>query len=162
MSKNAVTIEQLKIACQNVLDLRAAGMSNNLAIRNLEQFANIYAKFKTLGHVSPDHALQYDRWSVAALKLEAENPGRKHGEYLRVEHGTPRRKFAEMVLDGFLSGKLTTVWLDDLCEMKWRVAVITHEEDSRFPRSKALDDPEERWREAGIEVSVRPKAKAGK
>jgi len=162
MSKNAVTIEQLKIACRHVRELTNAGMTPNLAIRNLEQFVNIYAKFKTLGHASPDHALQYKRWSVEALKLEAANPGRKFGEYLRVEHGTPRRQFAKMVWKGFEEGNLTTEWLDDLCERKWRVAVITHEEDRRLPRSEAMNDPEERWRTAKIEMSDRTGVNADK
>lgn len=155
MSKNAVTIDQLGIACQNVLDLIAAGMSENLAIRNLEQFANIYAKLRQYGHVNPDHASQFERWSVAAIEAELANPGRPYGEYLRVEHGTPRRQFARMVLGGFEAGQLTPEWLDDLCDRKWRVAVITHEEDRRLNRSKACDDPEERWKQAGIDLSVR-------
>jgi len=150
MSKNAITLEQLRIACRNVSELRAAGMTENLAIRNLEQFANIYAKIRHVGHASPDHARQYDRWSVKALEAEAANPGRRHGEYLRVEHGTPRRQFARMVLAGYENGLLTDEWLNDLCDGRWRVAVITHEEDKMLSRSAAMDDPEARWKAAGI------------
>ena len=151
MSKNAVTVEQLAIACRNVGELRAAGMSENLAIRNLEQFANMYAKLRHPGHLSPDHVRQYRRWSLKALEAEAANPGRRHGEYLRVEHGTPRRQFARMVLSGFESGSLSEEWLNDLCDRMWRVAVITHEEDRLLCRSSDMGDPEARWRSAGIE-----------
>jgi len=44
MSKNAITIEQLNTACRHVIELMDAGMTENLAIRNLELFANVYAK----------------------------------------------------------------------------------------------------------------------
>lgn len=160
MSKNAVTLEQLEIACRNVIELRAAGMTENLAIRNLEQFANIYAKLHHLGHASPDHANQYDQWSLKALEAEAANPGRRHGEYLRVEHGTPRRQFARLVLAGFEKGVLSEDWLNDLCDRRWRVAVITHEEDRLLNRSSVADDPEERWKSAGIEFGRNTRTKA--
>ena len=156
MSKNAGTIEQIMIACKNFYDLKAAGVTENLAIRVLELLANSYAKYRKLGHTRVDHVSQYERWSLRAIEAERSNPGRKSGEYLRVEHGTPRRQFARMILQGFEHGHLTKDWLDDLCDRMWRVAVITHEEDRQLARSKACDDPEERWRDAGIELLVRP------
>ena len=46
MSKNAPTIEQLNFARRHVLELIDAGMAENLAIRSLEIYANVYAKYR--------------------------------------------------------------------------------------------------------------------
>jgi hypothetical protein len=153
MSKNALTIEQLKLACRHVLELIEAGMSENLAIRSLEIYANYYAKYRVLGKVTPDHADQYDYWSKAARKAKLANPNRPYGQYLRVEHGTPRRHFARLVLEAFKKQKLTKTWMNRVCDKRWKVAVVTHAEDKRLSeggRSTLLETPEARWSAAKI------------
>jgi hypothetical protein len=55
MSKNAVIVNQLKLACRHVEEMIAAGVTENLAIRTLELFADMYAKFKVIGNTSPHH-----------------------------------------------------------------------------------------------------------
>jgi hypothetical protein len=134
-------------------ELKKSKMSDNFAIRHLEFLANNYAKHNALGRLSPDHADEYKLWSKAALKAKRANPNRKYGEYLRVEHGTPRRRFAKMVYDTFQEGALNQKWMDKHCRALWRVAVITHEEDRRLNKLKKreFDTPEERWAEAGIQ-----------
>lgn len=154
MSKNQITLEQLNLACKHVLELRAAGMTENLAIRNLELFANVYAKLKIVGTASPDRADQFILWSKAAREARRERPDEKFGRYLRVEHGTPRRQFARLILEAYGKGELEREWLDALCDAKWKVAVITHEEDRRLnrtARSKLFASPEERWASAEID-----------
>ncbi len=153
MSKNAPTIEQLNIACRHVLELTDAGMTENLAIRSLEIYANVYAKYRVLGAASPDHAEEYEHWSKAARKAKAANPDRPYGQYLRVEHGTPRRHFARLVLDVFKKQKLTKTWMNRHCDKRWKVAVITHAEDKRLSeggRSTLFKTPEARWAAANI------------
>jgi hypothetical protein len=148
MSKNAPTIRQIKLTCRHVIELVDAGMTENLAIRNLELYANIYAKYLILGNTNPDHVDQYMLWSKAARKARVLRLKRASGQYLRVEHGTPRRQFARDVLEAFKKRKLTKKWLDNLCQRKWKVAVITHEEDKRLTkltRSKSFRTPESRW-----------------
>jgi hypothetical protein len=65
-SKNKLTTDQLKIACRHVRELRAAGVTENLAIRSLEQFADFYAKAHSGGSVTPHHVRQVHRrqWSM--------------------------------------------------------------------------------------------------
>jgi hypothetical protein len=153
-SKNAVTIEQLNITCRQVEELIDAGMTLNLAIRNLELFANVYAKMRVVGNSSPDHADQYETWSKAARKAKKDNPTLPYGQYLRVEHGTPRRQFARYVLEAFKKQRLTQEWMNKLCNKQWKVAVITHEEDKRLTklgRTKMFQNPELRWAAAKIE-----------
>jgi len=153
MSKNAVTLKQIEIACQHVEELLASGVTENLAIRTLELFTNSYAKFRILKSVSPDHASQYKLWSRAARAAKAAHPKKALGKYLRVEHGTPRRQFARLVLTRFRQGKLTERWMNTLCNKRWEVAVITLEEDarlSRVARSCLFDTPQERWEAAKI------------
>jgi hypothetical protein len=106
MSKNAITIEHLNITCRHVIELMDVGMTENLAIRSLELFANVYAKMRVVGSASPDYADQYKLWSKAALLAKATDPKQKYAEYLRVEHGTPRRQFARLVLGRFRKGRL--------------------------------------------------------
>jgi len=154
MSKNAHSIDQLKIACRHVIELMDAGVSENFAIRLLEQLSNMYAKYKALGSVTPDHVDDYVLWSRAALASKASNPSLAPGRHLRCEHGTPRREFARDVLAAYKDDKLTKEWLDQHCEAKWKVAVITHDEDLRLnkvARARAFATPEDRWRAAGIE-----------
>ena len=152
---NAITFEQLTTSCRHVHELMALGMTENLAIRNLEQFANIYAKVRIVGNASPDRADQYDVWSKAALKAKTGNPDKNFGQYVRVEHGTPRRKFARMVLSAFDKGALTDQALNELVDKYWKVAVITLEEDRQLNAvaRQDFDSPDERWRAVGIEFS---------
>ena len=149
MSKNVPTIKQLKIACRHVVELIEAGMTENLAIRSLEQYANIYAKYRIVGNANPDHVDQYKLWSKAASAALIAYPKRRVGDHLRVEHGTPRRQFARWVLKAFKGQRLTKEWMDKLCDRKWKVAVITHEEDKRLSklgRSKLFTTPQSRWK----------------
>lgn len=132
-------------------ELLHAGFTENIAIRLLEIGANIYAKNLIMGTTNPDHADQFSLWSKAARKAKKENPKLKYGQYLRIEHGTPRRGFARLVLEAFRHRKLTKPWMDKHCTGKWRVAVITHVEDARLARSKLYKSPEERWEVAKIE-----------
>lgn len=60
MGKNTISIEQLKILCRHVKELRAAGFSENIAIRPLELCANIYAKGRNMGTTNPDRADQFE------------------------------------------------------------------------------------------------------
>jgi hypothetical protein len=152
MSKNTITLPQIEAACRHVAELIKLGMTENLAIRNLELFANVYAKHRIIGSTSPDHVTQFPLWSQAA-RAHRENGGELGGRHLRVEHGTPRRQFARLVLKAFHEEALTQAWLDTLCEQRWKVAVITLDEDrrlNRLARSKLYDSPEERWQAAGI------------
>lgn len=153
-TKNAPTIDQLKIACRHVIELMDAGVSENLAIRTLELFANNYAKVRVVGHVSPDHVSQYTLWSKAARKIKAANPKGAYSQYLRVEHGTPRRSFARLVLVAYKKGKLTKRWMDSHCKKQWKCAVITREEDLRLnkiARAKPFASPDKRWAAAKID-----------
>jgi hypothetical protein len=153
MSKNVPTIEQLKIACRNVIELTDAGMTENLAIRNLELYANIYAKFRIVGNANPDHVNQYTLWSKAARAAWVAYPKRRVGDHLRVEHGTPRRQFARWILQAYKARKLTKKWLNELCDKRWKVAVVTHEEDkrlSRLGRGRLFRTPRSRWKAAEI------------
>jgi hypothetical protein len=56
MSKNAFTIEQLRLACSYFIKLIEAGVSENLAIKSLETYVNDYAKHRALGKIPPDDA----------------------------------------------------------------------------------------------------------
>jgi hypothetical protein len=153
MSKNAPTIGQIETACRQFVEMRGAGLSENMPIRLLEQLTDGYGKFRANGNVNPDHVDQYDLWSKAALAAKAANGDRACGQYLRCEHGTPRRDFARAVLAVFNEGKLTKEWMDAHCDAKWRVAVITHEEDGRLNKLKGTKfaSPEARWAAAKIE-----------
>lgn len=53
MSINAVTIDQLNLACCHTKEMMAAGVTENLAIRTLELFADVYAKLLMGGNASP-------------------------------------------------------------------------------------------------------------
>lgn len=152
MSKNAVAIKHLEIVCRSMQELRELGMTENLAIRHLEFLVNNYAKYKIVGKVSVDHVDEYKLWSKDASRQKKLHLHRRSGEYLRVEHGTPRRDFARLVLNQFEKGKLTEKWLDAKCKKLWKVAVITHEEDMRLNKFKTVKfkSPEARWAAAGI------------
>jgi hypothetical protein len=130
-SINSPTLNQLKLACRHVVEMREAGMTENVAIRMLEGLANGYAKFRVHNNCSPDHVDQFTYWSKAARKAKATNPKGAAGTYLRVEHSTPRRDFARDVLKAYKAGKLTERWMKNHCNKKWKIAVLTHEEDRR-------------------------------
>jgi hypothetical protein len=158
-SKNKLTTDHLKIACRHVRELRAAGVTENLAIRSLEQFADFYAKMHGGGSATPHHVRQVPRqqWSVAAREEYKRNPLAR----LRVEHGTPRRAFAKKVMDLFDNDNLTEDAMATLVKRFWKLAAITIEEDRRLnkvARSKATDSPDERWKEAGISFEDNPDA----
>lgn len=150
MSKNTLTIKQLEVLCRHVDELLDAGFTENIAIRLLELGSNIYAKDRIMGTTTPDHADQFKLWSKAAQKAKKMHPKWKYGRYLRIEHGTPRRQFARLVLKAFHDRKLTKSWMDKFCDTNWRVAIITHEEDARLARSKLCKSSEDRWKEAKI------------
>jgi hypothetical protein len=132
----------------------SAGVTENLAIRTLELFADVYAKFHVIGNTSPHSVRQVKLWSVKARALLTATPDAKPRDYLRVEHGTPRRGFARKLLALYQKNELTAATMVELVDRDYRLAVITLEEDqylNRIARSKMFDTPEERWAAAGIE-----------
>ena len=145
-----MTISQLKILCRHVRELIDAGFTENIAIRLLELGANIYAKDRNMGATNPDRADQFKLWSRDARKARRLHPKWKYGRYLRIEHGTPRRGFARLVLETFQHRKLTKSWMNKHCDRRWKVAVLTLEEDKRLNRSKLYKSPEARWKAARI------------
>ena len=155
-SKNSVSIEQLRLACRHVEELRAAGVTENLAIRTLELFADVYAKLHGGGSATPHHVSQVgdSSWSRKAKALREALPEAKPRDYYRVEHGTPRREFARAVLTLFKQEKLTERTMNALVRKHWRLAVLTLDECralDRIARSKMFKSPDERWAAAGIE-----------
>jgi len=156
VSKNAITIQQLQVACRHVEEMIGAGVTENLAIRTLELFADVHAKCHMggKGQTSPHHVGQVELWSVAAIKVRDATPQAKPRDALRVEHGTPRRSFARMILALHRKDNLNEKTVKELVERYWKLAVITLDEDQRLnkkARSKMFDTPEERWMAAGIE-----------
>jgi hypothetical protein len=107
VSKNKITIDQLLVACHHVEELREARVTENLAIRTLELFADVYAKLRVMGNANPNRASEVKLWSKAALDLKKARPNARANECFRVEHGTPRRAFARMVMDRYRDGALT-------------------------------------------------------
>jgi hypothetical protein len=152
MSKNRPTIEHLRIACRHVDELVAAGVTENHAIRTLELFADVYAKTHNGGSASPHHVDQVKFWSVQAIRLKQTRPQAKPKDWLRVEHGTPRRTFARKVMALFHQKKLTEQAMNRLVKRFWKLAVITLEEDGRLNKLSKLSfkTPEERWAAAAI------------
>jgi hypothetical protein len=124
-SINAPTFAQIKLACRRVIEMREAGITENIAIRQLELLANLWGKFRLLSHCSPDRADQFEYWSRAARKAKVTHPNAAYGTYLRVEHGTPRRDFAREVLAAYKAGKLTAQWMDRHCTAKYKIAIVT-------------------------------------
>jgi hypothetical protein len=155
MSKNAVTVDQLRLACWHFRDLRCAGVSENYAIRTLELMTDSYAVVVHGGVPSPHHVQRVPRpqWSQQARKVYDLNPKLRPKDNFVVEHGTPRRTFARAVLDLWKSGDLNSESLQDLAKKLWKLAVITIEEDgrlSKLPKKKLFDTPDARWAAAGI------------
>jgi hypothetical protein len=154
MSRNKPTIEHLRIACRHVDELVSAGVTENLAIRTLELFADLYAKTHNGGSAVPHHVSEVALWSVGARKFRVENPSAKPKDCLRVEHGTPRRAFARKVMELYHSDDVNEGSMATIVKRFWKLAVITVEEDSRLnkiARIKMFDTPELRWNAAGIE-----------
>ena len=154
MSKNTITVPQIELACRHVQEMISAGVTENLAIRILEHFVDVYAKLLTGGSATPHHVDQVGLWSVEALKIREEYPNAKPRNHFRVEHGTPRRHFARLVLELYEQQELTQERLNALVGRYWKLAVISLEEDKRLnkiARSKMYDTPEERWAAASIE-----------
>jgi hypothetical protein len=158
MSKNAITITQLQLACRHVQEMIAAGVTENLAIRPLELFSDVYAKLRVLGSTSPHHVKYVKLWSIKARALRDALPNAKPKDYFRVEHGTPQRSFARTVLSLYQNGELDEVTMDALVQRVYRLAVITIEEDktlNKMARSTVSTTPKARWRDAGIEFDPR-------
>lgn len=157
-SKNQLTLAHLNMACRHVKELMAAGVTENLAIRTLELFCDVYAKLLMGGSATPHHVNQVPRaqWSLAALEAIKQKPFSRVGDYLRVEHGTPRRAFALLVFDLYRKSRLTERRLKSLVHKSWKLAVVTLEEDlalNRIARSKSYACPDDRWRAAGIKFA---------
>ena len=153
MSKNAPTIAQIQLCCRHVVEMRATGMTENVAIRLLELLCVMYCKFRVIGKCTPDHVDQFTHWSKAGRLAKAANPTSKPGSYLRVEHGTPRRDFARDVLEAYKANTLTEDWLNNHCAAQFKVAVVTHEEDKRLNKlkGKRFATPDERWAAVNID-----------
>jgi hypothetical protein len=153
-SRNAISISHLDIACRHAEELIEAGITENLAIRTLELFTDVYAKLHNGGSATPHHVDHVELWSVEAMKLRKMTPDAKPRDHFRVEHGTPRRAFARMTMDLYRHGRLNEKGMNQLVKRYWKLAVITLEEDRRLnkvARSKVFKTPEERWAAAGIE-----------
>jgi hypothetical protein len=154
LSKNDVTIEQLKLVCRQEEELMVVGVTENYAIRLLELLSDTYAKIQSGGSATPHHVDQVGLWSVQALKIRDNNPDAKPRDHFRVEHGTPRRAFARLVLGLYQIGTLDEQNMLALVSKHWLLAVITLEEDRRLngiSRSKIFETPKERWAAAAIE-----------
>lgn len=133
-------------------------MTENHAIRILELLSDFYAKLARGGPAAPHHVkhVPTKQWSLAARKALDGDPDLKPKDHLRVEHGTPRRGFARMVLELYDQDTLTEENMAALVNQYWKLAVITVDEDarlSRFARSKVYATPDERWAAAGISFS---------
>jgi len=154
MSKNAITVDQLKLGCRHVEERMAAGVTENLAIRTLELFADVYAKLHVIGNASPHHVDQVELWSIKARGIRNAVPDVKPRDHFRVEHGTPKRGFARKILSLYQRNELSPETMLDVVQRDYRLAVITLEEDqhlNRIARSRIFDTPEARWKAAGIE-----------
>ncbi|MDZ4733515.1 MAG: hypothetical protein SGJ16_08005 [Nitrospirota bacterium] len=144
---------QLNIACRHVEEMMAAGVTENMAIRTLELFTDVYAKLQMVGSATPHHVDQVELWSVKARNLRRKMPDGKPKDLFRVEHGTPRREFARKTFALYQKGKLNEKSMEKLVHRYWKLAVITLEEDQRLnkvARSRMFATPEKRWSAAGI------------
>lgn len=154
MSKNAVTVEQLRLACWHHKDLVSAGVTENYAIRTLELMTDSYAKVFHGGVPSPHQVDQVPakQWSIEARKFREQNPTARPNGNLIVEHGTPRRTFARAVVSLWESGELSKKAVDGLAKRLWKLAVITTEEDGRLSKLKkqVFNSPDDRWAAANI------------
>ncbi len=152
-SRNAITIDQLALACRHLEEMTASGVTMNMAIRTLELFADVYAKVHMGGSATPHHVDQVELWSIHAKRLRYRMPDAKPRDYFRVEHGTPRRSFALKVLELYKKDKLSAKSMNKLVGRYWKLAVITLDEDRRLnklTRSKTFETPEQRWAAAVV------------
>jgi len=136
-----------------VEELEKLGMTENMSIRQLELFADVYAKLRVAGKATPNRADEVQKWSLKARKARKQNPKAKIGQIVRVEHGTPRRQFARNVQRLYKSNNLTKTTMNKLVSKKWKLAVISLEEDKALNkkfRSTEFKTPEKRWDAAGI------------
>ena len=153
--KNSPTVEQVALACRHVDEMIAAGVTENLAIRTLELFTDVYANLLIYKKAGPHQVdkVPISQWSLKARELRASQPTAKPRDYLRVEHGTPRRGLARKVLELAREEALSVTSLDATVTRYYKLAVITVEEDNllnSLSRSEMLDSPESRWELAGI------------
>jgi hypothetical protein len=160
VSKNRMTISQLKMACRHVEEMLGNGFTTNFAIRNLELFSDSYARqyFGGRGVGAPLSAKYIELWSNAANKYKSRilRGVIKPRDCVRVEHGTPRRGFANKVMELFDKKQLNEKTINTLVQRYWKLAVITLEEDQRLnkvARSKMFSSPDKRWKTAGIVFS---------
>jgi hypothetical protein len=157
-SKNQITVAQLALACRHYEEMRKAGVTENLAIRTLEHFVEVYSKLCMGASATPYQIDKVKLWSVKARKLRKAKPNARPGELFRIEHGTPRRDLARLVLKLSYEGKLTERTMQKIARKHYKVAVITLEEDkalnkivrSKMPNSKMPRRPDDRWKLAGI------------
>jgi len=159
-SKNDITIEQLNTACRHFYELIDLEVTENIAIRQPLKMVDIYAKMRVIGKCSVDKANEFDYWSIEAEKVwkqaQLKDPKAKYGSFVRIEHGTPRTQFTKIVLEKYDQNKTLTIkTMEDLIRNKWKVAVITKEEDARINangdrRNPENKSPEKRWADAGI------------
>lgn len=156
-SVNQINIKHLRLACRHYYEMRKAGITKNWAIRTLELFVDNYARQYTggKGRFNVLRAKDITLWSKKARKYKnGIIIGKlKAGNLVRVEHGTPRRSFAEWVINLDEKGKLNSRSVNHLVDTKWELAVITLQEDGRLNESsriKPFDSPRKRWASVGI------------
>jgi hypothetical protein len=90
VSKNRITIDQLEIACRHAEEMMAAGVTENLAIRTLEHFVEVYSKLQMGATATPYHVDKVKLWSIKAKNLRIAMPDAKARDHFRIELGTPR------------------------------------------------------------------------
>jgi hypothetical protein len=152
MSKNAITAEQIYLACRHVEELLAAGVTENLAIRTLELFVDVFATIWAGGSATPHHVSKVKLWSIRALELLASTPNARPQTNLRVEHGTPRRTLARRTMALYREDRLNAAAMESLVSKLWKLAVITLEEDKALNKlsKTTFETPDDRWAAAGI------------
>jgi len=99
---------------------------------------------------------QVKLWSIKAQSIRNSGITYKPSDYLRVEHGTPRRALARLVFKLFEEERLNEENINLLVNKHWKLAVITIEEDkilNKTNRSTLFETPDERWAAAGISFS---------
>ena len=156
ISRNHITITQLQIACRHFQELRTANVTENYAIRTLELFVDSYSKILHGSAPIPHHVDHVKLWSIQAQSIRNSGISYKPRDYLRVEHGTPKRALARLVFQMFEEGRINEENVNALVSKHWKLAVITIEEDIRLnktDRSTLFETPDERWAAAGISFS---------
>lgn len=120
--------------CRHFDELVIEGVTMNHAIRLLELSIDVYANHLNGGAPGPYSARKIKLWSRAAKRFKSKE---RLGDYVRVEHGTPRRALAHMALKLYRKHKLNKTELDKLVNKHWKLAVITLEEDRRLEKLRA-------------------------